>query len=273
MTIVGVGLLGGSLALALKAAGAARSVLGVGRSKERLEAACRRGVIDEGTTDLRKACAGAEIVVVATPVDRIADCVLEVHREAQPKLITDVGSTKAAIVASVQAAAPDAPFVGSHPLAGRTATGFEAADKRLFLGRTVFVTPTDSTPPSHVAHATALWEAVGAQVERVPPATHDRIVALTSHLPHVIASALAAMTPDWPGHYFGTGWRGTTRLASGAPAMWLAILRDNRPRIVDGLKQFNRALGQWTEALEAEDWETLARLLEEGRNKREGLGD
>ena len=273
MTIIGVGLLGGSLALALKAAGAARTVVGVGRRRARLEAACRAGVIDEATTELRAGCDGAQVVVVATPVDQIATCVVEVHRQAQPQLITDVGSTKASIVAAVQAAAPDAPFVGSHPLAGRTTTGFEAAESGLFRGRTVFLTPVQSTPRSCTALAATLWEKAGGRVEVVTPEEHDRIVALTSHLPHVVASALAAMAPDWPAHHFGTGWRSTTRLAAGAPAMWRAILQENRPMIVDCLRQFEQVLRQWTEALEREDWDMLARLLEEGRKKREGLGD
>ena len=273
VALIGVGLLGGSVGLALRARELARVIVGVGRSSERLEAARTRGAVTETTTSLDEGVAGADLIVVATPVDCVAQSVARAAASAaRAELITDVGSTKEAIVDAVERTSPAAPFVGSHPLAGKTATGCEHATADLFEDRTVFVTPTGRTPERLLAEAIGLWTGLGARVEQVAPAEHDTIVAATSHLPHVVAAAVAGVAPDYPAHFFGSGWRTATRLAEGDVAMWVPIVRQNRRAILQALRRTRDELTTWCEALEADDVDRITDLLRKGRQQRDRLG-
>ena len=260
--------------MALRARRLAHSIVGLGRNRGRLQVARDRGIIDQACGSIDEAVAGADLVVVATPVDRIADLVIAASAHAAADaLITDVGSTKRAIVERVEGEAPKCPFVGSHPLAGKTSTGCRHAEADLFAGRTVFVTPGRATPAERVAAACALWEGLDARVELVEPERHDAIVATTSHLPHVVAVALAKIAPpSWPSAYFGSGWRTTTRLAEGDVDMWLAILRQNRAAVAAALRETGEQLEAWCTALEADDAEQLAEWLLQGKQQRERLG-
>ncbi len=281
VAIVGVGLIGGSIGLALRERSLAAEVVGVGRRNASLDKAVACGTIDRGTTNLVDGVAEADWVVVATPVASIVDQILSVAQASSRTTITDAGSTKAAICRGlrVQSAGPDGPpslrgrFVGSHPIAGDHRTGPEHARGDLFVGRTVVVTPEDDTPPGLVERATAFWESLGATVELLSPEEHDRALAATSHLPHLVAAALAAATPEEWLRLAGTGWSDTTRIAAGDANLWTQIFQQNRAGVVDALRRFEYQLAELAGALTEDDAATLAAQLQEGKRIRDALGD
>jgi prephenate dehydrogenase len=281
VAIVGVGLIGGSIGLAVRERKLARTVVGIGRREKSLETAANVGAIDRGTTDLAEGVAQAEVVVVSTPVDTVADIVLQAAA-ATPMhaLVTDAGSTKAAIVAAVESGwvgRVDGPqFVGSHPVAGDHRTGPEHARADLLAGRTVIVTPTAGTPADVVARATAFWQALGANVTTMTPAEHDAALAATSHLPHLVASALAVATPERLLPLAASGWRDTTRVAGGDPALWRPIFTTNRENVLAALERFQQTIGKLRDALERHDDRRLVELLEQAqriKSDRDALGD
>ena len=217
--IVGVGLLGGSLALALKRRRLAGRVVGTDRLPGLLSRGLERGMIDEAEPDLGKAVASADVVVFCTPVDVIAAQAIEASAHCKPgTLLTDVGSTKSAIVAAVEGRMPaGVDFVGAHPLAGSEKSGPEYAQIDLFEGRLVVLTPSATTTPAALDRARAFWLDLGARVEVLGAAEHDHALALTSHLPHLVASVLSGILPcEWRG-LTASGFRDTTRLAGGQP--------------------------------------------------------
>jgi prephenate dehydrogenase len=191
-----------------------------------------------------------------------------------------VGSTKESIVAMVDSGLAhrrSGPrFVGSHPLAGDHRTGPEHARADLFDGRTVVVTPTESTRPAAVTEVSGFWQSLGANVTTMSPAKHDAALAITSHLPHLAAVALAAATPSELLRLTATGWRDTTRIAGGDPKLWQAILVANRPRVIEAIELLDEMLGKMREALEEGDYESLLSILEAAAKKkreRDALGD
>ena len=275
--MIGVGLIGGSVALALRERQLAKRVIGVVRSADRIQRVLDCGVVDEATADLQAACSGADLVVVCTPVGLIASTALEAAQHAAPgALVTDGGSTKASIVRDVEAAWPtDAEglaFVGAHPLAGDTRTGPEAARANLFEGALTVLTPTPTTPERSLRHARKLWEAMGSRVVEMSPERHDELLALSSHVPHVAAAAVAATTPDEAFPLTATGWADTTRIAAGSPTLWRDILLANPAPIAGALRRLGQELEAYAAALDAGDGETIERLLEKGRRKRDALG-
>ena len=230
VSIVGVGLLGGSIGLALRRAKLAEHVIGVGRDLGRLRRARRLGAVSEVTDQLEQGVREANLVVVCTPVGSIVDHVRRVAAACPARaLITDVGSTKSTITAALsQKQLGGVTFVGSHPLAGSEKTGCENASHHLFRGRIVIVTPTPSTPESAIRKTVEFWRQLGAEVRRMSPREHDRALAMTSHLPHLVASALAASTSTELLSLVATGWADTTRIASGDVRLWEQILMQNR---------------------------------------------
>ncbi|MFM7136596.1 MAG: prephenate dehydrogenase, partial [Planctomycetota bacterium] len=213
VAIVGAGLIGGSIGRALLARKLAKRVIGVGRSQASLDAARRSGAVTETALD-PGAVAEADLVVVATGVKSIPRLLDAVDQAVRPgTLITDAGSTKASIVAAWEKRRRSrrGRFVGSHPLAGSHRRGPEAADAELFTGRVAVVTPSPATPPDDVAAIGEFWSALGATVFMMSPREHDRIVATTSHAPHVMAAAIAAATPAAALPFTAGGWRDTTR--------------------------------------------------------------
>ena len=222
VAIVGVGLIGGSIGLALRERRLAQKIVGIGRRQTSLDTARGVGAIDHGVTNLANGVAQAQLIVVATPVDTIAERVMQVSTACPAaSLITDAGSTKEMIVSAVDAglaARRSGPrFVGSHPLAGDHRTGAEHARADLFDGRTVVITPTEQTRPAAVTEVSGFWESLGANVVNMTPARHDAALAITSHLPHLVASALAAATPTELLPLTASGWRDTTRVAASDP--------------------------------------------------------
>lgn len=281
VAIVGVGLIGGSIGLALRERRLAQKIIGIGRRQASLDAARAVGAIDNGVTNLANGVAQAQLIVIATPVDSIAERVIQVAAICPAaSLITDVGSTKEAIVAAVDAGLAgrrSGPrFVGSHPLAGDHRTGPEHARAGLFDGRTVVVTPTELTRTAAVTEVSGLWQALGATVQSMPPARHDAALAYTSHLPHLAAVALAMGTPSDFLHLTASGWRDTTRIAGGDPKLWQAILTANRQHVLDALDMMGQTLGNIRESLEQGDYESLLSILEAAAKKkrdRDALGD
>jgi prephenate dehydrogenase len=242
VAIVGVGLLGGSLGLALRKRGMAQRVVGIGRRQSVLDRAVALGAVDEATLDLRGGVSDAELTVLATPVGAMAE-LARAAKASLPKgsVLTDVGSTKARLVREIEDIAEDAiRYVGSHPMAGSEKRGVEEAEAGLFEGALCFVTPTARTDPRALSLVTELWQAVGARVRITSPTDHDRLVAGASHLPHLVAAALVNATPSEALACVGPGFRDTTRVASGDPRMWVDVCLQNRERILESLRQFDR---------------------------------
>lgn len=273
LTIVGVGLLGGSVALAAKQRGLARRVIGVGRSAARLEPAQVAGLIDDFSTDLVQAAAQSDLLIFSTPVNLIVRGVREAAAECRPgTLITDVGSTKGHLCRELAAGLPDrVMFVGSHPLAGSEKQGWEYSRADLFAGRVCVVTPTESSPREAVERLTAFWQAIGMSVVEMTPEAHDHALAQTSHVPHVVASALARTLADENRSLAATGFADTTRIAAGDPQVWVPILMDNRDAVLARLDEFSSQVAAFREALARRDESELRRLWERGQTIREQL--
>ena len=274
LAIVGVGLIGGSIGLAAKRRGVAERVIGVGRQQASLDRARSVGAIDEGLLDLA-AVHQAELAVFCTPVDRIAEQVLAVAPGCAPgTLLTDAGSTKAGIVRSLENRMPDGvAFVGSHPLAGSEKRGPEHADADLFQDRLTIVTPTPNTYLDALERTTAFWESLGSRVRLMSPEDHDQSLAVTSHLPHLVAAAMAGMLPPSMHYLTATGFRDTTRVASGDPSMWTGIFAQNRDAVLAALQQLDGRLAEFRNALEAGDWAAIDILLAQAKKVRDALGN
>jgi prephenate dehydrogenase len=274
VAIVGVGLIGGSVGRALRARRLADRVIGIGRSRESLAAARATGAVTEIALD-PAAVAEADLVVVATGVRAIPRLLEAVDAEVRPGTpITDAGSTKASIVAAWEKRRKirRGRFVGSHPLAGSHRRGPEAADAELFAGRVAVVTPAAATPTNDVEDIGGLWSALGATVFVMNPREHDRLVAATSHAPHVLAAALAAATPPAAIPFTAGGWRDTTRIASGDPELWAEILLDNAGPLTAALKRVATAAERMIAAIEAGDRRRLVTLLSRAKDVRDALG-
>jgi prephenate dehydrogenase len=273
LAIVGVGLIGGSIALAARRRRVAQRIVGVDRHQQAIDQACRNGSLDSGSADLPAAVADANLVVFCTPVDFIAAQVVEASGHCKPgTLLTDVGSTKARLIAHIEAqVAPEIAFVGSHPLAGSEKQGALHADPELFAGRVVVVTPTPHTRRNALERASAFWQALGATVRQLSPTEHDEALALTSHLPHLLAAALAGVLPAQWQELTAGGFRDTTRLAAGSPALWSGILRMNSGPILHALDRFDERLRDFRSALARDDIAAIRALLEQGKEMKDRL--
>lgn len=276
VSIVGVGLLGGSLGLALRTRGLAQRIVGIGRDQELLEEAAEAGVITDATTSLAAGVANADVVVVCTPVGMIADHVREVatHLENRSAIITDVGSTKRQIVSELEATLPsEIRFLGSHPFAGWHRVGFRSASAELFVGHPVVLTPTERTSQSLVEELSAFWSAIGSHILCMSPEEHDRAAAMVSHVPHVIGSALSAATPcEWLSLAAGS-WRDATRVAASSEALWVDIMLSNREPILHSLRLLDEKFLAWKMALQTGDAAAIRSLWQEGKEHRHVVGD
>ena len=277
LAIVGLGLLGGSVAKAARAESLAREIVGIGRSPRSLAPALGEGAVDSVTTDLREGLAGADMVVLATPVATLERQMPAVWQAALPEaLITDVGSTKAAIVRVAETLNVGRPldFVGSHPMAGSNLSGFGVARADLFRGATVILTPTDRTAPDAVKRVTEFWEAAGGRVVTMEPATHDRAVAAISHLPHLVADALVAAVARMDPQFLDVAARGfkdTTRIAASSPTVWREIFEANREALAEAVAAFRASLDDLERVLRSGDASLIEAELERIRVIRETL--
>jgi len=276
LTIAGVGLVGGSLAAAVRAAGLAGEVVGFGRTEANLRLAEERGLADRVTRDPAAAVAGADAIVLAAPVGTCAALAAAFRPHARAgALLTDVGSVKQILVAELEAAwAGVGPVVGAHPIAGSEASGAGAARADLFRGRRCILTPTPATDRAALARVRALWEGVGARVEEMPPAVHDELLARVSHLPHLLAYALVAAVGEQTiaGRraldYAGTGFRDTTRVAASPAELWCDIALANTPALGAALGEFRAALDRLERLVGARDAAGLAAALAAARALR-----
>jgi prephenate dehydrogenase len=278
VAIIGVGLLGGSIGLALRKRKLAKTVVGIGRRKSSLAKALARRCVNKTTTSLAKGVAEAELIVVCTPVETVARYAAEAAKACRPgAIITDVGSTKGKIALAADAelarlTKKRVTFVGSHPLAGSEKTGCEAARHDLFKDRVVIVTPTPKSDADAVETVGSFWKSLGGRVIHMPPDDHDAVLARTSHLPHLISSALAAATPGGLVSLTGAGWRDATRIAAGDPELWRQILLANGTHTLSALDDFERVLAWFRSALAAGDGQALAELLQHGKVRRDAVG-
>jgi prephenate dehydrogenase len=270
VAIVGVGLIGGSIGLALRAKGLAERVVGTGRNHLMLDEARRLGAIDEGTTDPARGVAGAEVAVVCTPVMRIADDVrLAAEHGPGSILVTDAGSTKRRIVETVERDARSrAVFVAGHPIAGSERKGVTHAQADLFEGRVCVLTPTERTPADRLDRARAFWSRLGCRIVETDPAAHDEALALTSHLPHAVAAALAAAVPVEVLTLVGGAYRDGTRVAGSDAALWAGIFRENRAPVLQALARFQDQLAHFRHALESDDEEALRAWWDAAKARR-----
>ena len=271
--VIGVGLLGGSIAAAARQRNLAETILGAGRNPSRMRAAQQSGLLDRGTTNIAETAAQSDLVIVCTPVNHIVQFIQTVAQNCRPgTIITDVGSTKQQICDQLKGTLPiEVTFVASHPLAGSEKSGFEFSDQNLFQDRPCVITPENSVSAEAVSKVRQFWEALGMHVLQTTPEKHDLILAETSHLPHVVASALAATLAAENTRYTSTGFRDTTRIAGGDPTLWIDILFSNRDAIVKSLDKYTQSLQQFRDAIQNHDEKRLRQLLEEGKKKHDAL--
>jgi len=274
VAIVGVGMIGGSIGLALRQRGLAEKVIGIGRRQITLRIARRVGAVTNTTIDLGKGVSEAELVVVCTPVGRIAE---DVRRAAEhcrrPTLITDAGSTKLSLVEALDGRLPGGcRFLGGHPLAGSEKTGPANATAELFEGRVAVLTPTPNTRAEDFDLLEALWQSLGSMVVQMTAAEHDQAMALVSHLPHAAAVALAAALPEKYFRLTGTGMLDTSRLAAGDPDLWTQIFTLNRDNVLTALEQYGAKLSALHTAVRDGDQHELKRLLTTAKKNRDALG-
>jgi prephenate dehydrogenase len=274
LTILAPGLLGGSVARAVRDRGAAqRIVLWARRPEDRLK--LRSQTWCDAVADTPEAAvADADLVVIAAPVDRIVPLVQQIAA-ALPAgaVVTDVGSVKGDIARlATVALAPRAHFVGAHPMAGSEKTGWEHGTAALFERRTCFVTPVPESDTAAVASVVAFWQTLGSEVVTVGADQHDEIVAHISHLPQILASTLCSFLAQknlaWR-NYAGGGLRDTTRIAASDPQLWRSILDQNRDEVLRALRQFEDELHQFQIALANRDYVDVAARLERGRAYRD----
>jgi prephenate dehydrogenase len=276
LVVVGVGLIGGSLALALRAQQGVGEVIGVGRGKRNLDEALRLAIIDRAESDWAAALAGADVVFVATPVAQMPAVLAQIapHLAART-IVTDGGSTKQDVIVAARAALGPKfrQFVPGHPIAGTEHTGAGAAFPELFRNRKVVLAPEAETDRDATATVRAMWEATGASVIDMPAARHDEILATVSHLPHLLAFALVeelALRPD-AADYFrfaAGGFRDFTRIASSSPEMWRDIAIANRATLLDELRRYRGQVERLEQMVAAADADGLFKLFATARDAR-----
>jgi len=268
LAVVGVGLIGGSAALALRQAGRVGRVLGVGRNAQSLARAQALGLIDDVATPAQ-AAAQADVVLLATPVGSVGGMLAQLRPHLRDgTLLTDAGSTKAEVVAAARAALGEriGQFVPGHPIAGAERTGPEAADASLYRHRTVILTPLPENSPAGVARVRDLWQACGARVIDMDADAHDRLLASVSHMPHLLAAAYMAQVASAGDAaarlaLAGTGFRDFTRIAAGSPEMWRDIFLSNRDALRAELAAVRAVLDQAERAVAQGDGQALEALL------------
>lgn len=273
ITIIGVGLIGGSIGLAIKKRHIAGKVIGVFRRKATLERALKCGAVDKGTLSVADGVKGADLIIVASPVHSIPALIKEAARHAKSgAIITDAGSTKAWITSEVEKALGAMPrvfFVGAHPMAGSEHAGVEFAGADLLAGAPCIVTKTAWTDKAALGKTTEFWKALGAKVKVMSPAAHDKSVSLISHLPHIVAFALAGAVPVKELAYAAEGFGGTTRVASSDPKLWTDIFLTNKKEILRAGKAFEKYYKSILSAISRGDYPKTVSALKNAKAKRD----
>ncbi len=278
IAILGFGLMGASLALGLKKRGFTGRIIGYARREETRRQALENGVADQVFADPADAVREADIVVICVPIWTIAKLAEQIVPALKPgAVVTDVGSTKSELLKLMCPLfqSSDAHFVGSHPIAGSEKTGIEAGNPDLYAGRLCIVCPVISTPPEADALVSNLWKSAGSDVVEMSPGEHDAMLASTSHLPHMIAAALARSVaggdPSKKADYCGTGFKDTTRVASGSADMWVDIIDTNRDALVEEIDRFHDELQGLIKILRSGNGDDIRKWLEDARDDRDEI--
>ena len=276
LAVIGVGLIGGSFAAALKEAGAVVRVVGVGRSRAHLERALGLGVIDEIATDVAEAVRGADFVLLAVPVQQTRSLLAQIGPVLAPDcVVTDGGSSKRDVVDAARQAlgAKFGQFVPSHPIAGAERSGVEACSATLFQDRLVVLTPLPQTESQAIERVESMWRLCGARLVRMDPTRHDEVLGAVSHLPHALAFVLVAMIasrPDAPElfAFAGAGFRDFTRIAGSSPEMWRDVCLANRDALLREIEAYQSELAALARSLREGDGADLERLFRSARDAR-----
>jgi prephenate dehydrogenase len=274
VAIFGVGLLGGSIGLALRSIAPDCRIVGYGHRLATLEQAREMTAIDEPTQDAAAAARGADLLILCTPVGIFSDLLRQIAPAVgKDAIVTDVGSTKRSVVrAGEESLLPNrGTFVGSHPMAGSEKRGVEFARADLFQGATCIVTPTAKTPQDAAEKVESFWKSLGMKLVRLSPDDHDRLVCDISHLPHVIAAALVAMQSDDALPLAGKGFLDTTRVAGGDGGLWRDILQDNRDNVADSLRRMREKLDELLKLLDPSQRNRLSEWLDRAAARRAKL--
>jgi prephenate dehydrogenase len=273
LSIIGVGLLGGSIGLAVRSVLTDCRIIGYGHRKQTLDRAVEVGAIDEGTSELGRAVEGADLIILCTPVGLFGEILKGVSGHLKTGVVvTDVGSTKASVVEAAGGFLPQhAPFVGSHPMAGSEKRGVEFARADLFQNALCITTPTDRTDAAALAAVEGFWQSLGMRITRMSPADHDRALAQVSHLPHAVAAALVAMQSPEAMELAGKGFLDTTRIAGGDGGLWRDIFLDNAGNVRGAIAELRRKLEEFERLLEPGRGEELRKWLDETAAKRGAL--
>jgi len=277
MVIIGLGLIGGSLGLAVKQRGLCRQVIACGRDPAKLNGAIKLGIVDQVSSSWEQAVGGAELVVIATPGSAVKQVFSQIAAHLGPEtLLTDVGSTKGSVIAAAREVFDKLPagFVPGHPIAGTEFSGFEHAQGELFVNRKVILTPTAESSATAISRISKLWEDLGAQVVQMSAGDHDKVLAATSHLPHMLAFTLVKMLADRDDHqavfdFAAGGFKDFTRVASSDPVMWRSIALANARELGKLLEDYQQRLGEMVERLEAGDGEYLQELFAAAKSARD----
>ena len=278
VAVLGVGLIGGSFAMGVKAHALAGHVSGYGRTTENLQKALKRGVVDSFSTDPAEAVRDADLVMLATPVGHFVRLAGLIRGALKPgSIVTDAGSVKGALVGELEALMPDGvKFVGSHPIAGSERAGVDNARDALFHEATCIVTRTPGTDEDALRIVKELWLALGAQIREMTPDAHDRIYALVSHLPHAVAYALVNTVADADPAYLrlsGRGFKDTTRIAMSHPDLWQEICMMNREHMLKAIEGLRTNLDRIEAHLKSGDTASLRAEFERACSMRVGLGN
>ncbi len=277
VTVLGVGLIGASFALAMKKNALCNEIIGLGRNKDNLRAAQERGIIDRYETEPGAACRGSDLILFATPVGSFLDLASQAKScFRKGAVVTDVGSVKGSLVYEMEKILPeDVAFVGGHPIAGNDRSGIDASHAELFEDTYYIVTPTEHTDKRVLQRLIDLWTALGAHTITMTPMQHDVMYGAVSHLPHVIAYTLMNTSAEIDSSSLrlcGQGFRDTTRIAGSSPELWRDICILNKDNVLKMIEIFQKKLGLIGQYLRASDADSLEREFKKARTLREGIG-
>lgn len=280
IALIGIGLIGGSIALEARKRGLAGTIVAATRRQETADAANRLKLVDHCGTDLASACEDADLVIVCTPVGACGEAARVIAPQLKPGcIVSDVGSVKQTVIDDMRPHIPKGVhFVPAHPVAGTENSGPEAAILDLFEGRWCILTPLPDVDPAAADKLEAFWKALGSEVNRLDPANHDRILAITSHLPHLIAYTIVGTADDLGGHlnsevlkYAAGGFRDFTRIAASDPVMWRDVFMNNREAVLEVLQRFQEDLFYLQRAIRWGEGDKLFELFNRTREIRRAL--
>ena len=278
VTVVGLGLIGGSLAWALKQSGKVEEVSGVDIEEKTLRYAIRQGIVDNGSRSIQESIEGSQIVVIATHVGLIPMIAKAIIGCSAPEtILTDVGSVKSSVIEEIESfIPPEYSFVGGHPISGTEHSGITFSNPNLFNSKRCILTPTSKTSLSALNKVKSLWEAIGATVLTMDPETHDRVFAFVSHLPHAVAYTLintvaSEREPENILSFAGGGLKDFTRISESSPEMWSEILIANRKHLLDSIQAFKEEIERLHLAIENNDLQALMEQLRRAAGVKKSL--